>query len=173
MAGPAATNATTDEERAGWPWYLSTGWWCLAIAIVHIATTDVFYGESLGELFSGDLLGALDADPDDPAIRGASFWYAMTGLLLASFGWTTWRDEASGRLPSRGFATGLVTAGTAGCVLSYESGFWLVLGVGVAAAVRRRRAGEQSRASTGDSTRAHGASVEVDRHRHEQRQPRQ
>lgn len=132
---------TTDGPPShGSPaWYASTGWWCVAIAVAHLATTGVFYGKSLRELTSGPLLGALDADPQDPAARGASFWYAASGVTLLGLGWSARRAEASGRPPSREFAVCLNTLGLAGVVASPRSPFWAVLGIGLVAAARRRR----------------------------------
>ena len=121
-------------------WYASTGWWCSAVALGHLAATALFYGESLRELTSGPLFGALDANPHDPAARGAAFWYVTSGIALLGLGWGARTAEAAGRPPSREFATCLTVLGVMGVIASPLSPFWIVLAIGVTAAARRRSA---------------------------------
>lgn len=102
--------------------------------------TPYFYRKSLRQLSGGPLIGALDADPHDPAQRGASFWYLVAGGLLAALGWNAQRAEANGKPPSAEFAVSLSALGSVGAVASPASPFWAVLAIGLLATYRRRRA---------------------------------
>lgn len=121
-------------------WYASTGWWAIGIALAHLAAAPLFYGESLRQLLSRPLVGALDANPGDPAARGAAFWYLVAGGLLLGLGCGARRAEAKGRVPTREFAASLLALGSVGVVVSPASPFWLVLATGLVAAHRRRKA---------------------------------
>lgn len=134
--GPTTRIPVPGRARA---WYASTGWWCIAIAIAHLAATGIFYAESLHELTSGPLIGALDADPEHPALRGAAFWYVAAGALLAGMGWSARRAETTGRPPSGTFAVSLILLGLVGAVVSPLSPFWIILAIGLVEAVRHRR----------------------------------
>lgn len=132
-------------EGAGHParpprWYAWTGWWVIGIAIGHLAATPFFYGTSLHQLLRGPMLGALDADPGDPAARGAAFWYLVAGGLLLGLGCGARRAEAEGKAPTREFAVSLIGLGSVGVVVSPASPFGLVLATGLVAAYRRRKA---------------------------------
>lgn len=109
--------------------------------------TPYFYRKSLRQLSGGPLIGALDADPHDPAQRGASFWYLVAGGLLAALGWNAQRAEANGKPPSAEFAVSLSALGSVGAVASPASPLWAVLAIGLLATYRRRRARSEGHVS--------------------------
>lgn len=109
----------------------------VAIGLVHLATTGVFYPESVRSIVQGGVIGAVEADPEQAAVRGVGFWYATAGLGVIALGLTVGQIERAGRL--RG-ATAAVLAGIAtwGVSLMPKSGFWLFFPVAALAAVRAR-----------------------------------
>jgi hypothetical protein len=114
----------------------------LVIAVIHILTTPLFYGDSVASIIDAGVLGAVDADPALVDLRSASFWYLVAGIGLAFVGAdVTWIERRWGQAPPHvGWL--LLVLGCVGVVLMPVSPFWLFFGVAamVAHSHRTRRA---------------------------------
>jgi hypothetical protein len=99
----------------------------LLLAGLHVATTSVFYGESVTSILDAGVLGAVDKDPSLAALRGAGFWYVTAGLYMGLVGVSVMRAERRGEGAPRGFAWAMGVTGVWGALLTPASGFWLFL----------------------------------------------
>lgn len=102
-----------------------SGFWTLALAVVHVATASAFYGDSVRSIVDAGVLGAVDSDPGLATLRGAAFWYVTVGLFLGLIGWVVMVAERHGLGAPRGFAVAMAATGVWGVLFSPVSGFWL------------------------------------------------
>jgi hypothetical protein len=110
-----------------------------ALGVVHVASTPVFFPESVRSIVKGRILGTLSAEPSAIPVRKAGFWYAMAGVAIAAFGWMTGHAERNGgTLPAKLPAV-LAGMGTVGVALDPQSGFWLFYPLAWIARRRARR----------------------------------
>jgi hypothetical protein len=105
----------------------SSGFWTLLLAGLHLATTTVFYGESVRSIVDAGVLGAVDEDASLATLRGAGFWYVTVGVYLGLVGLMVMRAERRGDGVPRGFTWVMAATGVWGALLSPASGFWLFL----------------------------------------------
>jgi hypothetical protein len=110
-----------------------------ALGVVHVASTPVFFPESLRSIVDGRILGTLTAEPSAMPVRKAGFWYAMAGVAIAAFGWTTGHVERNGGTLPAALPAVLAGMGTAGVALDPQSGFWLFFPLAWMARRRTRR----------------------------------
>lgn len=127
---PGAGPAEETGRRAGRarvrlrPWI---GRSITGIAILHLATAPVFYGDALRSIWQGGLLNAVLNDPATEPLRSGGFWYLGTGLVELSLGLlVSWLSRRHGEVPR---LLGWLLLGTAafGVLLMPASGYWLLL----------------------------------------------
>ena len=123
----------------------SSGFWAVVLSVVHVATTPVFYEQSVRSILDGGIIGALDADPRLSTLRGASFWYTTTGLVLGLFGLSTLRAERRGRGCPQGVALTMAVTGVWGALISPRSGFWFHLPIAYLARRNERTTEDMTR----------------------------
>jgi hypothetical protein len=116
------------------------------IAVIHIATAYVFYGDSLRSIVDAGVVASIDKDPALNNLRSAGFWYLTTGsgLMLIS-ALITWAEHRDGRVP---FFVAWMLLGMAawGLVFMPLSGFWAILvASGLAFWSARRRSPARTR----------------------------
>ena len=104
------------------PWYVGrVGQLITGVGLVHTACTPMFFPE---------------------AVRTAGFWFAITGIATAAFGWMTGHVERRGdRLPTA-LPVVLATVGVVGLTLDPKSGFWVFLPLAEVARRAIRRSGD-------------------------------
>lgn len=90
-------------------------------------------------ILAGGVLGAVDADPSQAALRGLAFWYSTAGIGLLALGWAITQIERRGPVP-RSLPLVLAGVGAWGLLFVPTSPFWVFPALAVLAQVRRRRA---------------------------------
>jgi hypothetical protein len=108
-----------------------------ALGVVHVASTPVFFPESVRSIVDGRIFGSLIGEPSAMPVRKAGFWYAMAGVAIAGFGWMTGHVERNGGPLPAALPAVLAGFGASGVALDPQSGFWLFFPL---AWVARRRA---------------------------------
>lgn len=121
------------------------------IGIVHIATTALFYPDSVTSILRGGVIGAVEADPELLPLRGLGFWYATAGLGMVALGAAVADLERGDRLHPR-HAAFLGGIGLWGVLLVPKSGFWLFLPLAALAAGRRNADGAKRGTATREET---------------------
>ena len=99
----------------------------LAICLIHLACTPLFYGTGLDAIVDDGIVNGVETAGPTEADRASTFWYVVTGLLLAPFGLLVWEVERQvGRVPG---SVGWLLLGfvTLTVLLMPTSGFWLFL----------------------------------------------
>ncbi|KGN36243.1 DUF6463 family protein [Knoellia subterranea] len=117
----------------------SSGAWTTALAVVHVAATTLFYGDSVRSIVDSGILFAVDADPALTTVRGAAFWYVTAGLLLGLVGLMVLAEERRTGRPPAGFAALMAVTGVWGILMTPLSGFWLFLPIAALARWNRSR----------------------------------
>jgi hypothetical protein len=125
-----------------------------ALGVVHVASTPVFFPESVRSIVDGRILGTLTAEPSAMPVRKAGFWYAMAGVAIAVFGWMTGHVERNGGTLPAALPTVLAGVGATGVALDPQSGFWLFFPLAWIARRRTRRRPSSPRRSTQCSSRS-------------------
>ncbi len=108
-----------------------------ALGVVHVASTPVFFPESVRSIVDGRILGTVSAEPTAMPVRAAGFWYAIAGVAIAAFGWMTGHVERNGGTLPAALPAVLAGMGTAGVTLDPQSGFWLFFPLAWIARIRR------------------------------------
>lgn len=122
---PAAANPTARRSVVGLA--------LVAIGVLHIALTPVFYGEALRSVVEAGVVASVEADPALVDLRSAGFWYVNAGIGMLLLGLVVaWAERRTGTIP--GFL-GWVLLGLAawGLLLMPASGYWAVLVVALLA----------------------------------------
>lgn len=99
----------------------------VAISVIHLACTPVFYGPGLAKIFDNGVLDAVESGSSLLDARAATFWYVVAGFGMGLLGYLAWWVERRvGVLP--GALGWLLVAFTVVDVLLMPlSGFWLFL----------------------------------------------
>lgn len=108
----------------------------LGAALVHVATTPVFYGDAISDVVDD---GVFNAVPDASGNPDAAFWYLFAGSVLLLGSVLVHRIELRSGL-SQWIGWAFVAIGGFGSICKPASPFWLVAAVGVFAVWRSRRA---------------------------------
>ena len=114
----------------------------VAICLIHLGCTPLFYGTGLDAIVDDGIFNAVDGGS---AERTSTFWYVVTGLGLAPLGFLVWWVERQvGRVPVT--VGWLLLAFVALTVfLMPASGFWLFLFPAAVVLVRARAGASATR----------------------------
>lgn len=110
------------------PWYVGrVGQLILGVGLVHTACTPVFFPEATRGIIDAGVIGSLGAEPRTEPVRTAGFWFAVTGVATAAFGWMTSHVERRGGPLPRALPVVLAAVGAMGVAMDPKSGFWVFL----------------------------------------------
>ena len=100
-----------------------TGYWLIAIGIIHIIGNIVYYFEPWSDIVRNGVFNAVDPHFD----RGAAFWMLMLSPFVFTLGqFCFWAEEHNVRLP--GFmGWNLLITSAFGAFMMPISGFWLLI----------------------------------------------
>jgi hypothetical protein len=110
-----------------------------AVGVVHVASTPVFFPESVRSIVDGRILGTVSAEPSAMPVRAAGFWYAIAGIAVIAFGWMTGHVERTGGTLPPATPAVLAGLGVTGVALDPQSGFWVFFPLAWIARRRTRR----------------------------------
>jgi hypothetical protein len=96
-----------------------------AVGVVHVASTPVFFPESVRSIVDGRIFGTVSAEPSATPLRAAGFWYAIAGIAIIAFGWMTGHVERNGGTLPPATPAVLAGLGITGVALDPQSGFWV------------------------------------------------
>lgn len=72
----------------------------IAISVLHLACTPVFYGPGLAKIIDDGILNAVESGSSRLDARAATFWYVIAGLGVGLLGFLVWWVERQvGTLP--------------------------------------------------------------------------
>ena len=124
------------------PWYAGrVGQLITGVGVIHTASTPVFFPEAVRSIVDGGVVGTVSAEPRTQPVRTAGFWYAITGVVTAAFGWMTSHVERRGDPLPGALPVVLASVGAVGATLDPKSGFWVFLPLAAIARRAIRRAG--------------------------------
>lgn len=116
----------------------------IAISVIHLACTPVFYAPALGDIIDDGLINALESGGELIDSRDAAYWYVAAGLGMVLLGYLTWWVERRGETLPVPLGWLLVAFTIINGALYPLSGFWLFL-LPAAVILRRGRGCARSR----------------------------
>jgi Family of unknown function (DUF6463) len=100
-----------------------TGYWLIAIGVIHVIGDIVYYLKPWSDIFHNGVFNAVDPYFD----RGAAFWMLMLSPFIFTLSqFCFWAEEHNVRLPSF-MGWNLLTTSAFGVFLMPISGFWLLI----------------------------------------------
>ena len=126
-------------------WYVGrVGQLITGVGVVHVACTPVLFPEATRGIVEGGIVGTVGtvgAEPRTAPVLTAGFWFAISGVATAAFGWMTSQVERRGDPLPSALPAVLASVGAVGVATDPKSGFWVFLPLALIARRAVRRAG--------------------------------